>query len=82
MFKSIPRKNLWKHFFILSTCGPHLFLKTDKPSSQYKPILIFIYIYLKVDEVKICQQAHVLWYRPMPAIVTSNNPLSFLIHPC
>ena len=39
---------------------------------------LFYYIYLKVDEVKNFQQAHIPWHRRMSPIVTSNNPLTFL----
>ena len=58
MFKSFSRKIFWKFFFILSAWEQLLFLKTFKPSSRYEP-MPFYYFYLKGDQVKNCQQAHI-----------------------
>ena len=37
--------NFWKYFFILSACGPLLFLKTAKPSSRYRSMSFLLYLF-------------------------------------
>ena len=71
----------WKCFLIFSACGPLVFLNTAKPSSLYKPMSFLMYMRESWWSIKIptSSQTSAPSYTP---IVTSNNPLSFLIQIC
>ena len=77
MFKSFFQKFVWKYYFILSSCGPLLFLKTFKPSPRYNPMSSLLYLFESWWSKKLPTSSHTS--TPSYAtIVSSNNPLYFL----
>ena len=77
MFKSFFQKFVWKYYFILSSCGPLLFLKTFKPSPRYNPTSSLLYLFESWWSKKLPTSSHTS--TPSYAtIVSSNNPLYFL----